>query len=68
MSYPKRMQSKDGGFTHVYSSGEEDQLRKYGWVPEVVQPSVVESDGNEGTLTVKRGRKPKSYYGADNVQ
>lgn len=65
MTYPKRMQSKDGGFTHVYSVGEEDQLRAHGWVPEEVKP--VE------TITVKRGRpakhvEPVETNGADNVQ
>lgn len=53
MTYPKRMQSKDGGFTHVYSVGEEDQLRTHGWVPEVV--SVTEAEA----VKPKRGRKPK---------
>jgi hypothetical protein len=48
------MQSKDGGFTHVYSVGEEDQLRAHGWVPEVI--SVTGSEA----VKPKRGRKPKA--------
>lgn len=69
MTYPKRMQSKDGGFTHVYSTGEEEQLRTHGWVPE--DDAKPKTDGADedtvATVAAKRGRKPKTD-GADNVQ
>lgn len=77
MTYPKRLKSKDGGFTHVYSVGEEEQLRVHGWKGEfeglegnepIVEPKTDGADeGNIATVTVKRGRKPKTD-GADNVQ
>ena len=73
MTYPKRMKSKDGGFTHAYSVGEEDQLRVHGWLPEDESPTKPKADGAEEgegeivTVTSKRGRKPKAD-GADNVQ
>ena len=74
--YPKRMKSTDGGFTHAYSTGEEDQLRVHGWLPE----DEAGTDGAEKivAVTAKRVRKQKTddapvsdeagTDGADNVQ
>lgn len=69
--YPKRMKSQDGGFTHVYSAGEEAQIRAHGWLPEDEPQNKPKNDGADaGEITpvaAKRGRKPKSD-GADDVQ
>lgn len=32
--YPKRMKNKSHGFTHVYDSGEEANIRVHGWIDE----------------------------------
>lgn len=69
MSYPKRMKSPDGGFTHVYSVGEESQIRSHGWIAEDEAQVAVQTDAvvPDEPAVARRGRKPKNH-GADDVQ
>ena len=66
--YPMRMQSLDGGFTHVYLESEEKQLIQHGWKREEIakreeaKPSVIEpiKAADIAPAKGKPGRKPRA--------